>query len=135
MKRIEVAAGVVEDSEGRVLICCRKGKLEGLWEFPGGKREPGESYGECLERELWEELALHVRAGQILCELNAQENNIHLAFVHAELCASAALTLNVHSQAAWVCWEELRGYSFCPADKAFVEQGMGGLLKPLSPKA
>ena len=56
--RIEVAAGVVKNSEGRILICQRKGKLEGLWEFPGGKRERGETFQQCLERELLEELDL-----------------------------------------------------------------------------
>ena len=50
--RIEVAAGIVKNAEGRYLICRRKGSLEGLWEFPGGKREKGETFQQCLEREL-----------------------------------------------------------------------------------
>ena len=48
--RIEVAAGVVRNTEGRFLICRRKGALDGLWEFPGGKREKGETFQQCLER-------------------------------------------------------------------------------------
>ena len=56
MKTIDVAAGVVRDAAGRVLLCMRKGALQGLWEFPGGRREPGESLAECLKRELMEEL-------------------------------------------------------------------------------
>ena len=58
MEIIEVAAGVVRRADGRVLICRRTGRLEGLWEFPGGKLEPGETPAQCLQRELMEELEL-----------------------------------------------------------------------------
>ena len=59
---IEVSAGVVYDREGRILICQRgEGRSNAhLWEFPGGKREAGESAAECLIRELTEELSLPV---------------------------------------------------------------------------
>jgi mutator protein MutT len=54
--------------KGKVLIAKRpKGShLEGYWEFPGGKQERGESLGECLEREIREELGLSVKTGQAL---------------------------------------------------------------------
>lgn len=57
----EVTAGVIQDGD-RVLIAQRpfQGMLGGLWEFPGGKREPGESLVECLKRELREELGVEV---------------------------------------------------------------------------
>ena len=58
MEIIEVAAGVVRRADGRVLICRRTGRLEGLWEFPGGKLEPGETPAQCLERELMEETGI-----------------------------------------------------------------------------
>ena len=59
---IEVSAGVVYDREGRILICQRgEGRNNAhLWEFPGGKREAGESAADCLVRELMEELQLPV---------------------------------------------------------------------------
>ena len=73
MEIIEVAAGVVRRADGRVLICRRTGRLEGLWEFPGGKLEPGETPAQCLERELMEELELRVHAGEALAEVEREE--------------------------------------------------------------
>ena len=122
--RIEVAAGVVKDSQGRILICRRKGELEGLWEFPGGKRERGETFQQSLERELMEELELPVKAGPSLGSVTRKEGDktIWLVFVSAEVCADAQLTLHVHSGAEWVYPSEMDQYTFCPADQAFLNQ-------------
>ena len=62
---IRVAAGIIFDSTGRVLLCSRpEGKPPAGWEFPGGKIEPGENPGEALERELLEELDLPGASGK-----------------------------------------------------------------------
>ena len=68
---IHVVAGVLVDVRGRVLLAQRpQGKhLEGLWEFPGGKREPGESSAAALVRELREELGIEAEAGDTLLQL------------------------------------------------------------------
>lgn len=70
-KVIEVAAGVLKDSHGRVLLMQRlPGKhLAGLWEFPGGKLEPGEAVEQALARELDEELGIEVRVAKPLISL------------------------------------------------------------------
>jgi len=62
---IEVAAGLIF-REGKLLITRRPagGHLPGLWEFPGGKREPGETLTTCLVRELREELGIEVKVGR-----------------------------------------------------------------------
>lgn len=103
MQMIEVAAGVVRRADGRVLICRRTGRLEGLWEFPGGKLEADETPAQCLERELMEELDLRVHAGDILGEVTRQENGraIHLVFVSAMPLDADALSLHVHGKAVW----------------------------------
>jgi 8-oxo-dGTP diphosphatase len=64
---VEVTAAVIERG-GRVLVTRRDPAkhLGGLWEFPGGKREPGESLEACLARELDEELGVRIRVGQRL---------------------------------------------------------------------
>ena len=120
--RIEVAAGVVTDAEGRMLICRRKGALDGLWEFPGGKREKGETFQQCLERELMEELELPVEAGHTLGSVLRREGDktIWLVFVSAKLKQSADLILHDHGKAAWVTPEETAQYEFCPADRSFL---------------
>lgn len=130
MDHIEVAAGVVQDEEGRILICRRKASakgsdpLDGLWEFPGGKREKGETFQQCLERELMEELDLPVEAGETLGSVVRTENDrtIWLVFVSAKLKSGAALSLHVHGKAAWIRPEDWKQYPFCPADRAFLEQ-------------
>ena len=121
--RIEVAAGVVKNAEGRILICRRKGDLEGLWEFPGGKREKGETFQQTLERELMEELELDVEAGETLGSVLRRDGDktIWLVFVSATVKAKAELALHVHGKAAWVLPEEMEQYEFCPADASFLK--------------
>lgn len=62
MQRIRVAAGILQDGAGRVLISQRRcaGAFDGLWEFPGGKIDAGESAEAALRRELKEELGIVV---------------------------------------------------------------------------
>lgn len=126
MEIIEVAAGVVRRADGRVLICRRTGRLEGLWEFPGGKLEPGETPAQCLQRELMEELELRVHAGEALAEVEREEGGrmIRLIFVAAVPLGTDTLSLHVHGKAAWVLPSEMNEYAFCPGDRAFLDRGL-----------
>ena len=120
---MDVAAGLVRDERGRVLICQRTGKLSGLWEFPGGKREAGESFEACLARELVEELELVVAPSGVVCELDYTEGGqtLHFGFVAATATAAAELRLRVHADALWVETTRLSDYPFCPADAMFLK--------------
>ncbi len=111
---IEVSAGVVYDREGRILICQRgEGRSNAhLWEFPGGKREAGESAAECLARELMEELNLPVSDVRGMTDYPHGEILFH--FLTAKTGALPILT--EHEDARFVTARELLQYDFCPAD-------------------
>jgi 8-oxo-dGTP diphosphatase len=66
LPEIEVVAALIQDDHGRYLITRRRGgsHLAGVWEFPGGKREPGESLEAALRRELVEELSARFAVGE-----------------------------------------------------------------------
>ena len=112
---IEVSAGVIRRQDGAVLICQRgEGRHNAhLWEFPGGKREMGETAEGCLTRELREELALPVTNVKPLCERVAE--GIRFTFLTAE--TDAEPTLTEHEAAAFVPARAMLRCAFCPADE------------------
>src|SRR5436190_6037958 len=87
MAAIDVAAGLVF-REGKLLITQRhpESHLGGLWEFPGGKREPDETFEECLARELREELDIEVTVGPVIESLTHvyPEKTVHLRFFRCD---------------------------------------------------
>ena len=111
---IHVSAGIVFDREGRILICKRgEGRKNAhLWEFPGGKREAGESAESCLLRELKEELSLPVR--EVAFYTEARYDGIHFTFLTAK--TEAAPIPTEHEDMRFVSRRELLQYAFCPAD-------------------
>ena len=117
---IEVSAGIVYDREGRILICQRgEGRNNAhLWEFPGGKLEPGESPEDCLIRELAEELSLPVTVRSIRCQREAQGILFH--FIDADTAALPVPT--EHEDVRFVTPRELLHFDFCPADTLVARQ-------------
>ncbi len=130
MNTVQVAAAVVRDAEGRLLLCQRKGELQGLWEFPGGKREAGESFVQCIQRELMEELALPVTVEKELCRMpyGKEDQALDFCFLLVRAEREAPCVLSVHQEAQWIWPNQLPQYPLCPADAAFV-QGFGHMLK------
>ncbi len=124
MSYIEVAAGVVVNDQGQVLLCRRLGTLSGLWEFPGGKREEGETLPQCLERELMEELAISVTVGEKLKTVykRMEETIISITFFDIHYHSDAPLQLSVHDKAVWVAPTDVMYYPLCEADSSFACQ-------------
>ncbi len=130
----DVSAGIIRREDGRILIAQRppEGLLGGLWEFPGGKREEGETMPECLQRELREELGIEVSVGPLFIKVKHAFTHFKIT-LHAYECAYTGGTpqkLGVHDF-AWVTEEELSRYSFGKADReviAALTQRRGMLL-------
>lgn len=116
MKNVAAALFIQDKS---ILIAQRaKGqKLEGLWEFPGGKQEVGETIYECLEREIEEELNVNCTAKKIFAEsiYKYENGTINLIAILSDL-KDTSFELQVHSEVKWVNISELDKYNFAPAD-------------------
>lgn len=122
MDAIEVSAGLVF-RRGKLLITQRPegGHLAGLWEFPGGKREPGESFEECLRRELREELGIDVEVGERVDSITHcyPERTVHLEFFLCHWRQHEPRAIGCPAF-AWVTREELAGYEFPAGDAKLV---------------
>ena len=119
---IVVAAAVVE-RDGHFLVTRRiKGThLEGLWEFPGGKCDAGESLGECLQREIAEELGARVRVGQEIFHITHEYpgRSIALHFFTCSLIGDPRPLIG--QEMRWVAREDLRSLEFLPADDRLID--------------
>ena len=125
-----IGVGVVINSAGDVLIDQRleEGLLGGMWEFPGGKQEPGESIEACIERELQEELAIAVTVGEQLISVDHAYSHKKLRFV-VHLCdwVSGEPQPLASQQVRWVRPEELKDYAFPAANARIIEALLGKL--------
>ncbi|MEI7028246.1 (deoxy)nucleoside triphosphate pyrophosphohydrolase [Paenibacillus sp. y28] len=122
---IEVAAAVIENIDGAILIARRKpGKAqEGLWEFPGGKIEPGESHEACLIRELMEEMNIAIRPYTYLGVNDHRYDSVHIRlFAYKAVYMHGNLMLKDHDASVWVQARDLLQYNLAPADIPFVEK-------------
>ena len=122
---IEVAAALIRDKAGRYLITQRRtgSHLAGLWEFPGGKLEAGESPAIALRRELTEELGATFGVGKLV-ETVRWEYPDRTVVLHFYDCRveSGAIEPREGQAMAWVEPERLAAYDFPPADRALIER-------------
>ncbi len=122
-RSIHVVAAVIADVRGRILLARRTDgrDLAGLWEFPGGKREPGESPEAALVRELQEELGITVQVGARLISVPQQYPDKRLTLDVRHVTAWQGTPRGVEGQAlAWVAPAKLVRYPMPPADRPVV---------------
>mgnify|MGYP003291172940 CR=1 FL=1 len=131
MDRVTEVAAALIWQEDRFLICQRPAhKARGLlWEFVGGKQEPGETLAQTLIRECREELDVTVSVGPVFFRVLHvyPDITIRLTLFNAAL-ESGEIRLLEHNAAAWITPEEIDAYDFCPADEEILS-----LLRQLSP--
>jgi 8-oxo-dGTP diphosphatase len=124
MPVIDVAAALVF-RDGKLLITqrCAEAHLGGLWEFPGGKREAGETFEACLARELREELGIEVNVGELVESLTHAypEKTVHLKFYGCRLEEHEPQALGC-SDFKWVTAAELKDYTFPAADSRLLDK-------------
>jgi 8-oxo-dGTP diphosphatase len=120
---VEVAAALIQDEKGRYLITQRRqgSHLAGLWEFPGGKRESGESLEEALRRELTEELSARFAVGERVETVRWEypERTIVIHFFRCRL-ESGTIEPREDQAMAWVAPERLSDFDFPPADRDLI---------------
>src|SRR5215469_14727265 len=121
---VEVSAGLVF-RDGQLLITQRHADahLGGLWEFPGGKREPRESFEQCLARELKEELGIEVQVGELVESLTHAypDKTVHLQFYRCQWLQHEPQTIGC-TDFKWVRADELKNYDFPAADTRLLEK-------------
>ncbi|RMH53256.1 MAG: A/G-specific adenine glycosylase [Bacteroidetes bacterium] len=120
----DIAVGVLFNEAGEVLIQRRPedAMLGGLWEFPGGKREPNEPLHETCRRELHEELGIEVSVGERLCRIDHAYSHFKIT-LHAFRCAlhAGTPTSRTGQPLHWVAVEALGDYAFPRANRRLIE--------------
>jgi len=131
-KFVQVALAVIE-RDGRVLICRRRPQdsFGGYWEFPGGKRQPGEAWRSCLRRELREELGVRVRAMAPYGELRHRLGRRRAYFRVFRCAITGGRPKPLAAQMfRWVPANRLGRYRFPPANQPLLAR----LASRLSPR-
>ena len=118
MKITEVVAALIWQGD-TFMICQRPAhKARGLlWEFVGGKVEPGESREQALVRECSEELAVTLDVGEVFMDVTHEypDLTVHLTLFHATIAEGVPQKLE-HHDIRWITPKEIDQYEFCPAD-------------------
>ena len=119
----QVTAGLIRQ-DGKLLITRRPAgrHLAGVWEFPGGKQEAGETLEACLEREIREELGIRVKAGSCLAtvEHEYQTRRITLHLFRCDYVAGQPRGLE-GQEIRWIDPNDICRYTFPPADLEIIE--------------
>ena len=120
----EVVAALIWD-QNRFMICQRPAhKARGLlWEFVGGKVEPGETKEQALIRECQEELAVTLNVGEVFMDVIHEypDLTVHLTLFNAVISEGTPQMLE-HNDIRWITVDEIDRYTFCPADEGILKK-------------
>ena len=126
----EVVAALIWDTD-RFMICQRPATKSCalLWEFVGGKVEPGETKEQALIRECQEELDITISVGDVFTEVVHEypDITVHLTLFNAEISEGVPKLLE-HNNLKWITPSEIPDYNFCPADKDILKMIVENIL-------
>ena len=120
----EVVAALIWN--GNKFLACQRpaNKARGLlWEFVGGKVEPGETKEQALIRECGEELAITLAVGDVFMDVVHEypDLTVHLTLFNATIAEGVPQKLE-HNDIRWITPREIQNYAFCPADEAILKR-------------
>ena len=120
---VEVVAALVWDND-KFMICQRPANKARalLWEFVGGKVEPGETKEQALIRECQEELAITLSVGDVFMDVVHEypDITVHLTLFNATISEGIPQKLE-HNDIKWITASEIPNYEFCPADEEILK--------------
>ena len=121
---IRVTAAILE-KDRKILIAKRKtgdDLFSGLWEFPGGKVEKGETPKKCMARELREELDIEVEVVELITSnKHKYPKGIFELLAYKVKHIRGKIVLNDHDEIKWVTFDEMSSFEFPPADIPIIE--------------
>lgn len=120
-----VGTAIIANEKGEILVGKRpQGKaLAGMWEFPGGKQEEGETVEQCIVREIFEELNVHCSVGDFLLTVakSYEHGDFKLMVYKATIDDMDNLRANVHDELRWIKPQNMIADEFPPADVAIID--------------
>lgn len=129
MKRVEVVGAVLVNENDEILCALRSQtmSLPGLWEFPGGKIEAGESPENALKREIKEELGVEITVGEQIADVTHEYSTVivRLLTYYAKIIDSSQPLAAEHEKLEWLGRHKLGELEWAPADIPTVEKIVG----------
>ncbi|GGF95227.1 (deoxy)nucleoside triphosphate pyrophosphohydrolase [Paenibacillus abyssi] len=119
MKTVDVVGAVIINEKNEVLCALRSTDMSmpGLWEFPGGKIEPGETPGESLTREIREELNCSIAVGELVADVTHVYPAITVRLMtYKAIIVDGVPKPNEHEKLIWLPLEQLHSLEWAPAD-------------------
>lgn len=126
-----IGVAVIWNEQEQILIDLRRpeGAMGGLWEFPGGKIEPGETIPECIEREIYEELGIKIAVGEHLITIDHTYTHLRVTLTvhHCRHLTGVPQPLEC-DEIRWVSLNELEEFAFPQANIQIIAalRGLGG---------
>jgi mutator protein MutT len=118
-----IGVGVLWNTQQQVLIDRRRpeGIMGGLWEFPGGKVEPGETVEDCIKREIWEELGIDIEVGKHLITIEHAYTHLRVTLTVHQCHHLAGVPQPIEcDEIRWVTLDEIDNFTFPKANEQII---------------